>query len=97
MKRLALVCVIGLTACVTTPEQRILIACDSYATTLHTLAIFRQAGSLSESDIEMVDDTRSVLNPICDTPNPPDTREALRKVEDGILRLILLKRQQEAT
>lgn len=47
------------------PAETALSTCEGYAVALNTLAGFREAGKLSEGQIEIVDDAKSYVGPYC--------------------------------
>lgn len=73
MKKLLSIGVIalGLAGCAANGEQGIspaegtLQTCQTYAVALNTLAGFREAGKLSNGQIEIVDDAKSYIGPYC--------------------------------
>lgn len=69
--------------------QRLMIACESYASALTGLAVFKD--DLSEGDVSKVNDAREVINPICIDGNYQDVRVALNRVEAEVLKLLIMK------
>ena len=74
-----------------TDRQKLLAACDTYVSTLNALAAQRQAGNLSEDQIETVNNVRAVLNPICrgDLEEAPveSLDDALKTAETQLFKL----------
>jgi len=62
-----------LTACATKPAQIELASCDTYAATLHELALLRAGHKLSDGQVKIVDEVRVKVNPVCDS-TPPDLK-----------------------
>jgi hypothetical protein len=74
---------LGLSACANVSQQaQLASACQGYASTLATLALNKD--SLSKSEVETVNDVRSVVNPICtDLENVESTSDALTTVRNA--------------
>jgi len=65
---LAAACALVLTACQggkITPAEGALATCETYATTLSTLADFRAADKLSDAAVKVVDQTVAYVGPYC--------------------------------
>ena len=87
MRRYAL-CTLALIAfllagCATTQsyERSLITACNAYAGALTTAASAR--ADMSQSQVDAVNATREIVNPICTADDMPDTREALNHVLDA--------------
>jgi hypothetical protein len=82
---IALAALLGLSACAignVSQQAQLASACQGYASTLATLALNKD--SLSESEVETVNDVRSVVNPICtDLENVGSTSDALTTVRNA--------------
>lgn len=84
-----------LTACAgggkLTDRQKLLVTCDTYTRTLTALASQRQAGNLSEDQVQTVNNVRTVMNPICrgDLDEAPvkSIDDALAVAEQQLFRL----------
>lgn len=73
-----------------TDRQKLLVACDTYASTLNALAAQRQAGNLSEDQVETVNNVRAVMNPICNGDLGAEGQsldEALAEAETQLFKL----------
>lgn len=107
-KRLAAIGVVlafGLTACLTqdtgnpdvddyaTRVKRLSAACNTYATTMRALSIFRRQGALSGDQINIVNRARAVVSPVCTSPTPPDTMRMILLAEAAIYDLVFVKDQ----
>ena len=91
MKRLAFVLLFVIAACASTTEDKIVVACQTYASSLSTLAVAKAAGDLSDAQIATVNDVRAILNPICQEGRWSNADVALSAVEQGIVRLAQVK------
>jgi len=73
-----------LVSCVNhTPQLRVYLACDSYASSLETLLALRKAKRLSTDDIARVNAVRKVTNPICSQQIPPSDSASAGIAEAG--------------
>lgn len=61
-----------------------LTACNTYDSTLFSLAGFRKAGRLNAAQIAAVESARTVANPICEQPTPPSDPTSLATVQSAI-------------
>jgi len=72
-------------------RQKLLAVCDTYTSTLNALASQRQAGNLTEQQIETVNNVRAVMNPICrggvDEVPVESVDEALATAETQLFKL----------
>jgi hypothetical protein len=86
---IALAALLGLSACASgnvSQQAQLASACQGYASTLATLALNKD--SLSDSEVQSVNDVRSVVNPICtDLENVESTSDALATVRDATRKL----------
>lgn len=80
------VCFLALTACGTTPAQYELFSCVAYTETLDKAAELREQSKLSTKQIEVVQKTKNVLDPICLAPPPNIDQSALNTVVDAGVR-----------
>lgn len=80
---------LALAACGTTTEDKIVAACQGYASTLQTLATIKD--DLSEKQIATVEKVRTGVNPICLEGQWSDAGTALNAVEQGVLDLAAMK------
>lgn len=71
-------------------QEQLLITCKGYSATLTSLAGFRQAGKLSENQIQTVDELRPSLNEACSS-NVESTSELVTIVESGLLKLLFVE------
>lgn len=80
--------VLALSACAGTAETRatdsLAIACDTYATTLDTLAPLKGAGKLSANNIAIVDKANSYVKPVCGSGSVVDPAQAISLVNQAI-------------
>lgn len=79
------------------PRIALLQTCDTYASTLTSLAAAKAHGRLSAHQIEAVDTVRLGLNPICESPPVLDDSVAsvLPHVKEGVRQLLLIEAQVE--
>lgn len=84
-----LAAIILLAGCATVQSQQkgIITACNGYAHALATAAAFRAQGKLSASQIDTINQVRTVVNPICTAPKLPTTAQALVTVENSVTQL----------
>lgn len=86
MKYLLLTGFLLLAACQTgriTPAETELLGCDAFAGALATLASYNAQGKLSAGTIDIVDKTRSYVNPLCLGPSPDINKTAVDVAIDG--------------
>ncbi len=91
-KHLALAIVLIATACATSPERQVLVACQGYASTLTILAARRTAGKLTDTQVTLVNILRPGLNKICLDEDFSDPTVAYDLVQDGMFKLIQVER-----
>ena len=82
----------ALTACDMSPAERAITLCDTYQTTLRTLAGFRTAGELSDGQIATVDRLRPRANAIC-SGEIPTTEAMLGELDAVLLEFITIKQE----
>lgn len=75
-----------------TSQQSLQIACRAYSASLVSLAGYRAAGHLSESQIATVDQWRPTLNQAC-SGEAADASGLLDLVEAGVTSMILIERE----
>ncbi len=80
-------------ACVgTTPERSLLFACETYTSTLKTLAAYNAQGRLSRSQVDRTNSAVQIIAPICEgTVDVPDARSALDAIELHIEAMVFIK------
>ena len=76
-----------------TTDDRLRIACDSYAGTLRALAVQRQLGHLSAEQIQSVDQAIAMLSPTC--TGAPGATVSLATLEAQLILLIEAKEQAQ--
>lgn len=85
---LAFVCA----ACALSTEDKIALACQTYASSLATLSMAKAAGDLSTDQIAAVNDVREVVNPVCLDGDWTSADRALADTEAGIAELAAVER-----
>ena len=98
MKALASLAMIGLLmggcAAIDSPEKaraRTVLACDGYARTLSTLAVYRQNDRLTASQISKVDAARPFFNAACDESAEPVGPATLDTMEAMLLEMAMIQ------
>ena len=67
--------------------QTALATCEAYDSALRTLAVMRDVGDLSDSQIATVERWRPILNDVCLQGTPPEGSAGLGTLEAGLLAL----------
>lgn len=99
MKRFLIVAAVGLAlaGCAKdkiSPAESVLLSCDGFASALNAVTPLRAQGKLSAGTINLVDQTRAVVDPIC-TGNAPDVDASVKDtaVKNGIALLTSIAAQ----
>jgi hypothetical protein len=86
---LALVLVLSGCAAGLTLEQRSVLACEAWATAFEKATLRREMGLATATEIETVNQTRTVMNPVCLSPSMTfESKNSLSWVEGSLLALI---------
>lgn len=69
--------------------KSVILACEGYATSLTILAQFRDAGKLSDEQIETINFSRPIARSICGSPTPPLDMQGALRVITGLAQTLL--------
>lgn len=72
-----------------TPTEQLLISCEAYSSALTGLAVLSEG--LSASQVQSVNDARSVINPVCLDGNYTSPEQALDTIQVSLLQLLAVK------
>lgn len=85
-------------AAIDSPEKaraRTVLACDGYARTLSTLAVYRQKDRLSAEQIRTVDQARPFFNASCDRAAEPVGPATLDRMESMLLDMAMIQTEMQ--
>lgn len=93
MRILTFVLVLGLAACTTTQTTQVTYvqACGAYSAAFSTAVALRQAGKLSQAEIDTITLVDSKITPICTGPLPVDPTAAAQQVTAAVTQLLILE------
>lgn len=75
-----------------TPQKAHLTGCAAYDSTLRVLAAYREAGELSESQVDRVNELRPILNDLCSGPSK-GVDEVVEIVDRHVTELVGIKQE----
>ena len=75
------------TSAASDPAFQIRTICRAYPEALTQLAVQMNKGELQPDEVSQVENARTVLNPICQNPNPPASTDVLTQAENALIQL----------
>jgi len=103
MRRLTAVCLVtalALAGCAVggfTPREQYLSACEAYSGALDTLAAYRADGELTKTQLDAVNASRRVVNPLCQAgfSDLSDPQKALELIERELVQMQGIKKDAQ--